>query len=95
MKRQLHLALLLVGAALVLIPFTVLLKASAGISGSRVVSPVLPHLGDRVIVHAQGRGAPRINLTDGHEVLTAYAGNPEAQRLLRGKPGSTSRNGLI
>ncbi|HZM87895.1 MAG TPA: HYR domain-containing protein [Blastocatellia bacterium] len=84
MKRQLHLALLLVGAALVLIPFTVLLKASAGISGSRVASPVLPHLGDRVIVHAQGRGAPGINLTDGHEVLTAYAGNPDAQRMLQG-----------
>ena len=83
MKRHLALAWFLLGAALMLIPITVLLKASASDSMSKTLAPGLARMGDRVTVHAEGRAAPRINLADGREVLTAYAGDPEAQRLLQ------------
>src|SRR6185436_2558409 len=83
MKRHLSIASPLLGLALILISFTVFLKASASNAGSTSAPPSLARLGSRVTVHAQGRGAPRIKLADGHEVLTAYTGNPEAQRLLQ------------
>jgi hypothetical protein len=83
MKRHLALAWFLLGAALLLIPITILFKASASDSISKTVAPGLARLGDRVTVHAEGRAAPRINFSDGREVLTAYAGDPEAQRLLQ------------
>ncbi len=83
MKRHLALAWLLLGLALMLIPFTVFLNTSASNSGSRAEAPVLARLGDRATVHAEGRTTPRINLADGREVLTAYAGDREAQRLLQ------------
>ena len=82
MKRHLAFAWFLSGSALMLIPFTVFLKASASNSKSTAVAAVPAHLGDRATVHAEGRSALVINLADGREVLTTYAGTPEAQRLL-------------
>jgi subtilisin-like proprotein convertase family protein len=39
-------------------------------------------LSDRVSVQARGRGNPTINLSDGREVLTAYAGPPDLREAL-------------
>ena len=83
MKKHLALAWFFLGAALMLIPITILLTASASDSISKPVAPGLARLGDRVTVHAEGRATPRITLAEGREVLTAYAGGPEAQRLLQ------------
>ena len=83
MKRHLAFAWILVGSLLALIPITVFLKASASNSKPRPFVPGLARLSDRATVHVTGRGAPRINLADGHEVLTAYAGDADAQRLLQ------------
>jgi uncharacterized repeat protein (TIGR01451 family) len=82
MKRHPAFAWFLLGSALMLIPITVFLKTSASNSKSRPVTPGLARLGDRATVHAAGRGAPRINLADGREVLTAYAGDRALQQLL-------------
>src|SRR5512143_2083918 len=83
MKGRLAIAWVLFGSALMLIPFKVFLKVSPRDSSSRVVSPEPARLGDRATVHAAGQGAPRINLSDGREVLAAYLGDPEAERLLQ------------
>jgi len=83
MKRHLALAWLLLGLALMLIPFTVFLNTSASDSISRAVAPGLARLGDRATVHAEGRATPRMNLADAREVPTVYTGEPELQRLLR------------
>lgn len=83
MKRQFAFAWMASGLALMLLPFSVFLKTSASNSISKAVAPELARLGDRATVHAVGLGAPRINLADGRELLTAYAGDPEAQRLLQ------------
>ena len=83
MKRQLPLALVLVGSVLTVVPLIVFLNASASSFQSKPDAPTLARFGDRVTARAQGRGASTINLADGYEVLTDYAGNSEAQRLLR------------
>jgi len=81
MKMRPALAWFLLGSVLVLIRPTAFLKTSASSTGSK--APMLTRLGDRVTVHAEGRGAPTINIADGREMLTAYDGEPEAQRLLQ------------
>lgn len=83
MRRHLALARLSLGLALMLIPLAVFLKTSASDSVSNAAAPGLARLGDRVTAHSQGQSAPLINLADGREVLTTYAGDPEAQRLLQ------------
>ncbi|MEK6407167.1 MAG: VCBS repeat-containing protein [Acidobacteriota bacterium] len=83
MKRQFAFAWMASGLALMLLPFSVFLKTSASNSISKAVAPEFARLGDRATVHAVGLGAPRINLADGRELLTAYAGDPEAQWLLQ------------
>jgi len=83
MKRHLAFAWILLGSLLALIPVTVFLKASASNSKSRPAALGVARLNDRATVRAAGRGAPRLNLADGHEVLTAYAGDPHAQWLLQ------------
>ena len=43
----------------------------------------LARLSDHVSVHAAGRGNPIINLSDGHDVVTAYEGPEELRQALR------------
>jgi len=43
----------------------------------------IARLGDQATVHAAGKGSPRINFTDGRELVTAYEGSESAQRLLQ------------
>lgn len=83
MKRQLALAWLASGLALTLIPFALVLKSR--VSASNLKAPPaheLAHLGAAATVHSAGRGSPWMNLTDGHDILTAYTGDPALQQLL-------------
>ena len=39
-------------------------------------------LSETITVHAAGRGNPSLNLSDGHNLLVAFAGEPKLQQLL-------------
>ncbi|HEY3137329.1 MAG TPA: HYR domain-containing protein [Blastocatellia bacterium] len=80
MKKQLAFVGLAAGVMLILITSAILgARASVGSLGTQSVRQ-LARLSDRVTVRAAGRGAPRMNLTDGREVLTSYTGEAEALR---------------
>jgi HYR domain len=82
MKKQLAFAGLAVGLPLILITSAVLVGARAS-AGSLGAGPLgkLARLSDRATVRAEGRGGPRLNLTDGREVVTAYTGDAEGLRF--------------
>ncbi len=80
MKKQLAFAGLAAGVVIILVTSAILgARASVGSLGTQPVRE-LARLSDRVTVRAAGRGAPRMNLTDGREVLTSYTGEAEALR---------------
>src|SRR5262249_45319230 len=80
MKKQLAFAGLAAGFAIVLIASAILVARVSARSFSTRPARKLASFSDRVTVRAAGRGLPRMNLTDGREVLTSYAGEAEALR---------------
>ena len=51
---------------------------TADARASKKMQPCLARMNERVSVRAAGRGNPWISLSDGHDLLTAYAGQQEA-----------------
>jgi hypothetical protein len=39
-------------------------------------------MNDEISLHAEGRGNPSVNLTDGHELITPYSGPAELTQIL-------------
>src|SRR5215475_8846426 len=68
----------------VLIGSVVLLRARAFVGRAALKQEKLDRavLSENITVHAAGRGNPWINLSDGHDVLTAYTGPVELVQVL-------------
>src|SRR5262249_33645042 len=71
---QLAFAGLAAGSAIILIASAILGARVSARSFSTRPARELASFSDRVTVCAEGRSAPRMNLTDGREVMTAYTG---------------------
>src|SRR5690242_7142713 len=83
MKRNSAIFSFLAASALFLIPVTLLIKTDSSVARVESLAAKIARLGDRATVHAAGKGSPKINLTDGRELVTSYDGSESAQRLLR------------
>jgi uncharacterized repeat protein (TIGR01451 family) len=59
------------------------LKSSANETTSKPVTPQPARLGDRVAIHAAGRGNPTVNLSDGRDVVAQYLGSADAVDALQ------------
>ncbi len=73
------------GILLLLISCVLLLKAtsSANQTTSKPATAQLARLGDRISIHAAGRGNPSINLSDGRDIVAEYAGVDDASKALQ------------
>jgi hypothetical protein len=83
MKRNSAILSFLAASVLFLIPVILLIKTDSSVARVESSATKIARLGDRATVHAAGKGGPRINLTDGRELVTSYDGTESAQRLLR------------
>src|SRR5256885_795482 len=77
------LLLLTVPLALLLVRTFSRSAAAAKSTNTKTVAPDLARLSDRISVQTAGRGNPAINLSDGHEIVTAYEGSLELQEALK------------
>jgi hypothetical protein len=66
----------------VLVSSSVFFSGRTSSSGANPTSVARTRLSDSVSIRAAGRGNPWINMTDGHELLTAYEGPNELVRAL-------------
>lgn len=83
MKRNSAILPFLVASVLFLIPMILLIKTDSSVARVESSTTKIARLGDQATVHAAGKGSPRINLTDGRELVTAYEGSESAQHLLQ------------
>src|SRR5438132_102246 len=91
MKKSHVIALpLLLGVAFILIQSLALTRGRTAPDGARSkrkaqasqTTPTRASVGDRITLHAAGRGRPWINLQDGHDLMTSYSGTAGLESVM-------------